>query len=151
MSKEEELVRAFREGRLTRRAFVRQLVEGGMEMPAALAYAEVLVPAPNDGEASTATATGASPSTSPFMPERPVQVDELEINFVGDGYVVYHPSTDRMHSLNHTAAVVLELCTGANDQSEIARLLRDVYELPEPPEDDIRQCLESLFEEGLIR
>jgi hypothetical protein len=150
MSKEEELVRAFREGRLTRRAFVRQLVDGGMEMPAALAYAEVLVPAPKGGEAGAAAPTSVPPSTAPVMPERPVQVDELEINFVGDGYVVYHPSTDRMHSLNHTAALVLELCTGANDQSEIARLLQDVYELPLPPEEEIRQCLESLFEEGLI-
>jgi hypothetical protein len=150
MSREEELVRAFREGRLTRRAFVRQLVVGGMEMPAALAYAEVLLPAPKEETGGAAAATRTASATAPAVPERPVQVDDLETNFVGDGYVVYHPAQDRMHSLNHTAAVVLELCTGANDQSEIARLLQDVYELPEPPEEDIRLCLETLFDEGLI-
>src|SRR5439155_6925151 len=115
-SREEDLVRAFREGRLTRRAFVRQLVEGGMEMPAALAYAEVLVPAPKEGSGGAATAV-RPPAAALVVPERPVRVDDLEINFVGDGYVVYHPARDRMHSLNHTAAVVLELCTGANDES----------------------------------
>jgi hypothetical protein len=64
---------------------------------------------------------------------------------------VYQPAKDRMHSLNHTAAVVLELCTGDNDEGEIARLLQDAYELPATPHDETRRCLESLFDEGLIR
>jgi hypothetical protein len=151
MTKEEELVRAFREGRLTRRAFVRQLVDGGMEMSAALEYAEVLVPTARERPTDAATSAGARSGGGSAIPAKPVQADDLEINFVSDGYIVYQPAKDRMHSLNHTAAVVLELCTGANDEAEIARLLQQAYDLPDAPHDETRRCLESLFDEGLIR
>ena len=112
----EELVRAFTEGRLPRRAFVRQLVDQGMSMPAALSYADAL--APQAGSPNSVAATAASPAASISL--KPVQVNDLRVNFVGDGYIVHHPARDRMHSLNHTAAIVLELCTGENDASDIA-------------------------------
>lgn len=151
MTKEEELVRAFREGRLTRRAFVRQLVDGGMEMSGALQYADVLVPAGREPTPDAAASASAESDVGSVLPDKPVQTDGLEINFVSDGYIVYQPAKDRMHSLNHTAAVVLELCTGDNDEAEIARLLQDAYELPEAPHEETRRCLDSLLVEGLIR
>ena len=151
MTKEEELVRAFREGRLTRRAFVRQLVDGGMEMSAALEYADVLVPAGKEPTADASAAPSTESDGGSALPAKPVQADGLDINFVTDGYMVYQPAKDRMHSLNHTAAVVLELCTGENDEAEITRLLQDAYELPDAPHAETRRCLESLFAEGLIR
>ena len=40
----DDLVLAFTEGRVTRRAFVRQRVDGGMSMPDVLAEADALVP-----------------------------------------------------------------------------------------------------------
>jgi hypothetical protein len=140
---EEELVTAFTEGRLTRRAFVRQLVDRGMTMADALAYAERLVP-------EARAAAPAPPPNLATQPARPVQSDGLEISFVGDGYVVYQPARDRMHSLNNTAALVLELCTGENDVAEIARLLQGAFELPAPPLTETQQCLDALFAEGLI-
>jgi len=151
MTKDEDLVRAFREGRLTRRAFVRQLVDGGMEMSAALEYADVLVPTARERVTDAAMSAGAGSGGGSVVPAKPTQVPDLEINFVGDGYIIYQPAKDRMHSLNHTAAVVLELCTGANDEAEIARLLQQAYDLPEAPQNETRRCLESLFDEGLIR
>ena len=155
MSQQEDLVVAFTEGRISRRAFVRQLVDGGMSMPAALSYAEALSPEKpaSDGAGSDAAAssTPSAPSAPAGMAAKPTQVDDLEVNFVGDGYVVYHPARDRMHSLNNTAAVVLELCTGENDASEIARLLQQAFQLPEPPDEETRHCLSVLFDEGLIR
>ena len=146
---QDDLARAFTEGRVSRRAFVRQLVDDGMTLPDALARADALVPQPPEP-----SATRAEPSTSDnravTVPERPRRADELVIEFVGDGYLVYDPAHDRMHSLNHTAALVLELCTGENDAAEITRLVAVAYEMPTPPDNEIRACLESLAVEHLV-
>jgi hypothetical protein len=145
----EELVDAFVEGRLTRRAFVRQLVDGGMAMPDALAYADSLVP-PAPPPESVAAPPEPRASDRP-LPNKPVRTADLVIEFVGDGYLVYHPTQNRMHSLNHTAALVLELCTGENDVPQIARWIERGFQLPSAPEQETRECVESLFAEDLVR
>ena len=55
-----------------------------------------------------------------------------------------------MHYLNHTAALVLEFCTGDNSPERIAGLLQVSYDLPRPPEDVVAQCLQQLRTEGLV-
>lgn len=145
----EDVDRAFREGRLSRRAYVRQLVDGGTDMQAALARADELVPM-----APPPTAPTAVPEPEPAALQngaRPRHVDGLDVNFVGDGYIVYHPSRRRMHSLNNTAALVFELCTGENDTAEIAGLLQRTFGLDEAPAAEVEECLASLVREGLIR
>ena len=77
-------------------------------------------------------------------------VEDIEINEVADGFIVYHPSRDRVHYLNQTAAIVLEFCTGENDVGQIVHLLQAAYDLPEPPEIEIGECLAQLSEEGLV-
>jgi hypothetical protein len=81
----------------------------------------------------------------------PRRADDIEINPVPDGYIVYQPSRDRVHYLNHTAVLVLELCSGRVRAADIPRLVKDVYDLPEPPADEIAACLETLSAEGLVR
>lgn len=146
---EEELAAAFTEGRLGRRAFVRQLVDRGMPMPAALSYADSL--SPRTAAPAVRSTEATSPRERTPLSPRPTQAEGLEFNFVGDGYIVYHPTRERMHSLNHTAALVLELCTGENDADEIARLLAEGFGLAEVPSAATRNCLNSLHSEGLIR
>jgi hypothetical protein len=141
---EPELEAELRNGRMTRRAFVRELVERGSDMPAALARADALVPTATGGASPAAVATPSAPSVGPR------HADGLEVNFVGDGYVVYQRDQRRMHSLNTTAALVFELCNGENDEREIARLLQRTYDLPAPPAAEVRECLESLAREQLI-
>jgi Coenzyme PQQ synthesis protein D (PqqD) len=77
-------------------------------------------------------------------------VQDIEINEVADGFIVYHPSRDRVHYLNQTAAIVLEFCTGENDVNSIVDLLQAAYDLPERPEVEISECLAHLSEEGLV-
>ena len=84
------------------------------------------------------------------MTEQPKLVGEVEINKVADGYIVYQPSRDRVHYLNHTATIVLELCNGQNSAGEIAALLQDAYDLPAPPAAEVNACLEQLRGEGLV-
>jgi coenzyme PQQ synthesis protein D (PqqD) len=84
------------------------------------------------------------------MTERPTRAGDLEINEAADGYVVYDPARDRVHYLNHTAALVLELCTGGNEPAEIVQLLQRAYDLREPPRQETHHCLTQLWQEGLI-
>jgi hypothetical protein len=80
----------------------------------------------------------------------PRRADGIEINPVPDGYIIYQPSRDRVHYLNHTAVLVLELCTGRVRAADIPRLLKDAYDLPEVPTGEIATCLEKLSTEGLV-
>jgi hypothetical protein len=76
---------------------------------------------------------------------------QIEVNKVADGYIVYYPERDRVHYLNHTAVLVLELCTGDIRAGELPALLQAAYGLTEPPTDEVAQCLGKLLDEGLVR
>ncbi len=84
------------------------------------------------------------------MTDCPKTAEGLEINQVADGYVVYQKSKDRVHYLNQTATVVLELCNGKNDADKIASLLRSAYGLAGDPAEEVANCLAQLRREGLI-
>jgi len=77
--------------------------------------------------------------------------DNLEINQVEDGYVIYQADQDRVHYLNKSAVVVLESCTGENTLDEIEQILQEVFDLAEVPRKEVVQCLDSLYKEGLIK
>ena len=81
---------------------------------------------------------------------RPRPADGIEINQVEDGYVIYDPARDRVHYLNHTAVLLLELCNGELAARELPALLQEAYGLTEPPTTEVAECLEKLFEEGLV-
>ena len=85
------------------------------------------------------------------MREYPRQADGIEINKVADGYVVYQPDRDRVHYLNHTAAIVLELCDGQIAAGSMPQILKEAYNLPEPPEAEVAECMKMFFEEELVK
>jgi len=74
----------------------------------------------------------------------------IQTTEVADGYLVYDPGRGRVHYLNHTAVVVLELCTGRTRARDMPGLLQAAYDLPEAPVAEVRECLEKLFLEGLL-
>ena len=80
----------------------------------------------------------------------PRSVAGIQVNEVTDGYVVYDPHRERIHYLNHTAAVLLELCTGTVKAADLPAMLQTAYALPERPEAEVAACLEKLFDEGLL-
>lgn len=81
----------------------------------------------------------------------PCQVDGLEISQAASGYVVFDAARDRVHYLNHTAVLILELCNGDLSPEDVAAYLKDVYSLPEPPLAEVRSSVARLAEEGLVR
>jgi hypothetical protein len=86
----------------------------------------------------------------PGSDQRPRKAPDLEVNEVVDGYVVYQPAFDRVHYLNRTAVIVLELCTGENDADAIAAAVQEAFELPDPPAAEISACLAQLQREQLV-
>jgi hypothetical protein len=81
----------------------------------------------------------------------PRQVHGLEIRPEGDGYIVYQPKQDRAHFLNPTAVLVLELCNGMNSTDEIVNLVKQAYDLPDPPAEGVHQAVTQFMSEGLLR
>ena len=85
------------------------------------------------------------------MNEQPILVEDIDINEVEDGYVIYQKEKDKVHYLNKTAVLVLESCTGANTVDGIGAIVKEAYQLPEVPEKEVSDCLDTLFQEGLIK
>ena len=81
---------------------------------------------------------------------RPALASDLDINESDDGLIVYQPSTDRVHYLNHTAGAVLALCDGTRGPEEIASFLADGFGLDGPPLEETLACLAELAKEGLV-
>jgi PqqD family protein of HPr-rel-A system len=82
---------------------------------------------------------------------KPQLIDGLDLCEVVDGYVVYEAGNDKVHYLNNTAALVLELCTGDNSRADITAALRDAFKLPEAPDAEVGEILERFSSAGLIR
>jgi transcriptional regulatory protein LevR len=85
------------------------------------------------------------------MDEFPKMIDDIEINEVEDGYVIYQKEKDKVHYLNKTAVLILECCTGENSAVQIGKIVQEAYDLPEIPEKEVNDCLNKLHEEGLIQ
>ncbi len=84
------------------------------------------------------------------MTTKPRRVEGIELEQIAEGFMVHQPERERVHYLNHTAAIVLELCDGERDEDAIAHELQDLYELTEAPHAEVAACLASLREEQLI-
>jgi hypothetical protein len=79
------------------------------------------------------------------------RVPEIEVREVTHGYVAYHPSRDRLHFLNDTAAMLLEMCDGKLAASQLPEMIAGAYGLHEPPIAEVERCIGKLVEEGLLR
>jgi len=80
----------------------------------------------------------------------PRRVDGLEVTPVEDGFMIYQPDQDRVHYLNHTAVLVLELSNGRRSSAEIAALLQQAYKLPKLPLKEVDETLARMTAEGLV-
>lgn len=80
----------------------------------------------------------------------PRRVEAVELVEQDDGLVAYLPSRERVHFLNPTGALVLELCDGVRTDGEIIELVQALFALPAPPTEEVRALLAQALDEGLI-
>jgi|JI10StandDraft_1071094.scaffolds.fasta_scaffold31959_3 hypothetical protein len=75
---------------------------------------------------------------------------DLDIRALPDGYVVYQAARDRIHYLNATAALLLELCDGTPSLDELPGLAASACGVAAVPTEEIAECLRHLLAEGLL-
>jgi PqqD family protein of HPr-rel-A system len=81
----------------------------------------------------------------------PARSHAIDINPVADGYVVYDPDSDLVHYLNHTAAMVLELCDGQSSAAQITALLQEMFADAEDVQASVETCIGQLRGLGLVQ
>ena len=84
------------------------------------------------------------------MMEVLVRADDLDVNEVPDGYVIYQTAADRVHYLNKTAAIVFELCDGVRGADDIVARMSSMFELQGAADGEIEASIQSLLKEGLV-
>lgn len=82
---------------------------------------------------------------------RPMRAAGLEVSETEDGLSVHQAGRKQVHRLNHSAAIVFDLCTGEHSAARIIELVQEVYELADSPAAEVLRCLDRLRSEGLIR
>ncbi len=85
------------------------------------------------------------------MNVHPRHIDGLDLSPADDGYIIYQPEQDRVHFLNPSAVLILELCNGKNSAEEIVELVKQAYSLPAAPLAEVNLALTQLTAEGLLR
>jgi len=80
----------------------------------------------------------------------PKHIDDLDLSPADDGYIIYQPLSDRVHFLNPTAVLILELCNGENSPEQIVDLVKQAYGLPDAPVKDVHEALKQFKADGLL-
>lgn len=77
--------------------------------------------------------------------------EDLELTPVDDGFIAYDDARDRVHHLNHEAALVFVLCNGQSTADDISHLIQEQFHLPQPPRQEVDEILARFVDEGLAR
>jgi hypothetical protein len=80
----------------------------------------------------------------------PRHIDDLDISPADDGFIIYRADDDRVHYLNPTAVLILELCTGQNSPDQIVELVKQAYGLVHAPVEEVQEALRLLKAESLL-
>jgi hypothetical protein len=81
---------------------------------------------------------------------RPRRAPGVELSEVTDGFLVYQPGNDRVHYLNPTAALLVEICDGSLRAMDLPPLLAAAFSLAAAPREEVASCLLKLLGEGLM-
>ncbi len=82
---------------------------------------------------------------------RPLGRDDLLTREVDGEFFLYDPVTDRIVLINHSAAVIFELCDGTRTEDEISAEVQRLFESEaEQLDDEVRATLAEFTANGLI-
>ena len=82
---------------------------------------------------------------------RPLGRGDLLTREVDGEFFLYDPVTDRIVLINHSAAVIFELCDGTRTEEEIAAEVQRLYDSKaEQLDDEVRATLAEFTAQGLI-
>jgi hypothetical protein len=73
------------------------------------------------------------------------------VDIDGEAVVYDHDSGGQIHYLNHSAALVLDLCDGTATAKQMAQVIAGVYEMPaDEVEEQVRGVIRDLGKLGLL-
>jgi hypothetical protein len=81
---------------------------------------------------------------------RPAAAAGIEVVELADGLIVRQSAPARVHQLNNTAAVVLELCDGHRSVAEIADVVAELFGLAQAPLAEVSACVAGLRRAGVL-
>ena len=84
------------------------------------------------------------------MPRYPMRADGLGLFPVPEGYVVHQAAKGRVHRLNASAALVLELSQGRQTIEDLAVLVQRAFGLDAVPLKEVRTSVRALAAQGLL-
>ena len=82
--------------------------------------------------------------------EQPRRAAGIEIAELPEGFIVRQSQPLRVHQLNNTASVILDLCDGKRTADEIAGVLAEVFGLAAPPVAEVAACVAELRQTGVL-
>jgi coenzyme PQQ synthesis protein D (PqqD) len=82
--------------------------------------------------------------------DRPRRAAGIELAELPDGLIVRQAEPPRVHQLNNTASVIVELCDGQRTLVEIAEVLASAFELEAPPLAEAADCVAELRHVGVL-
>ena len=82
--------------------------------------------------------------------DQPRQAAGTEVVELAQGLVVRQSKPLRIHQLNNTASMILELCDGEQTVAEIAEALAEVFALEALPLAEVTACVADLRRAGLL-
>lgn len=91
-----------------------------------------------------------APPVADHRQRMPMRADDIDMVETEDGVAIHRAGRERVHVVNPTAAIVLELCDGTKTDAEIADAVGRLYDLPQPPEAEVADCLVQFRAEGLV-
>lgn len=85
------------------------------------------------------------------MPQPPRLAADLELQTLGDGYLVSERGSDQAHFLNRTAMLIILQCDGATTSEQIALNLQELHGLDSPPYAEVEDILVQMEAQGVVR
>jgi hypothetical protein len=78
------------------------------------------------------------------------RVDGVELSETHDGTVIYDEVNEKVHFVNLVATAILELCDGKTEVEHIKAIIKEAFDLPVFPDEEVDACLSQLLSAGLI-
>jgi hypothetical protein len=90
------------------------------------------------------------PASGIEIVDRPAPASGIEIVELAEGLVVRQVVPSRVHHLNNTASLVLQLCDGERSVAEIAEVVAESFGLANSPLAEVSACIERLRRAGVL-
>jgi hypothetical protein len=92
----------------------------------------------------------APPASGIEVVDRPAPAPGIEVVELAEGLMVRQVVPSRVHHLNNTASIVLQLCDGERSAAEIAEVVAESFGLANSPVAEVSACIEGLRRAGVL-